>query len=86
MMKDKEHEKVIALFDELFDEFHFTQIDYKRSATAEELCLESKHPKKFAHPDYKEAFELLRQLKDNEVLIITGSLYFISEIRQLLVS
>jgi dihydrofolate synthase / folylpolyglutamate synthase len=86
MMKDKEHEKVIALFDDLFDEFHFTQIDYKRSATAEELCLESKHPKKFAHPDYKEAFELLRQLKDNEVLIITGSLYFISEIRQLLVS
>jgi dihydrofolate synthase / folylpolyglutamate synthase len=85
MMKDKEHEKVIHLLDDLVDEFHFTQIDYKRSAQAEDLAAESQHPQKFAHSDFREAFASLRQVKKGEILLVTGSLYFISEVRQLLV-
>ena len=81
MMKDKEHEKVIELFDSLFDEFHFTQIGYKRSATAQELALESHHPKKFVHENVQTAFEACSKLAEDEILVITGSLYFISEIR-----
>lgn len=84
MMKDKEHEKVIRLLESFVDELHFTQIDYKRSATAEELYLESSHPKKAFHPDFAEALKTLRVLPDDAILLITGSLYFVSAIRPLL--
>lgn len=84
MMKDKEHEKVIHLLESFVDELHFTQIDYKRSATAEELYLESSHPNKAFHPDYKEALAALRQVPKDTILLITGSLYFVSDIRPLL--
>lgn len=84
MMKDKEHEKVIHLLESFVDELHFTQIDYKRSATAEELYLESSHPIKAFHPDYKEALAALRQVPKDTILLITGSLYFVSDIRPLL--
>jgi dihydrofolate synthase/folylpolyglutamate synthase len=86
MMKDKEHEKVIRILESFVDELHFTQIDYKRSATAEELYLESVHPNKAFHPDYKEALAALRQVPENTILLITGSLYFVSDIRPLLLS
>lgn len=85
MMKDKEHEKIIPILDTLFDEFHFTQIDYKRSATAIELALESQHPHKFTHESIVEALEVCSDLDENEILIITGSLYFVSDIRPLLI-
>ncbi len=85
MMKDKEHEKIIPLLDTLFDEFHFTQIDYKRSATAQELALESQHPQKFTHESIAQALDVCTNLKENDILIITGSLYFVSDIRPLLI-
>jgi dihydrofolate synthase/folylpolyglutamate synthase len=85
MMRDKEHFKVIGELDNLVDEFHFTQISYYRSATAQELYEESTHQNKFTHENPRDAFYHLRDtLKENEVLIVTGSLYFISEIRPLI--
>lgn len=87
MMKDKEHYKIIGELDAIVDEFHFTQIDYYRSATAQELYDESHHDIKYVHESAKEAFTMLKStLKKNEVLVITGSLYFISYIRPFLVS
>lgn len=85
MMKDKEHFKVIKDLDKIVDEFHFTQIPYPRRADAMELYLESDHPNKFIDLDYQEAFRNCSKLKDNQILLVTGSLYFISEIRKLLV-
>ncbi|HAQ56994.1 MAG TPA: bifunctional folylpolyglutamate synthase/dihydrofolate synthase [Acholeplasmatales bacterium] len=85
MMKDKDHKTVIALLDRFVDEFHFTTIDYHRAAPPEELMDESAHPKKFCHDDFLSAFAELSHLGDNEVLLVCGSLYFISEIRKLLV-
>jgi dihydrofolate synthase/folylpolyglutamate synthase len=85
MMKDKDHKTVIALLDGFVDEFHFTSIDYHRAATAEELYLESGHKQKFCHEDFKVAFAELSQLSEHEVLLVCGSLYFIAEIRKLLV-
>jgi len=86
MMKDKEHFKVIGELDTIVDEFHFTQIDYHRSATAAELYEESHHEHRFMHEDAEVAFKTLKaSLKDNEVLVVTGSLYFISFIRPFLV-
>ncbi len=85
MMKDKDHKAVIGLLDRFVDEFHFTAIDYHRAATAEELYLESSHPRKFVHPDCDAAFFELARLEDDEVLLVCGSLYFIAEIRKLLI-
>jgi len=86
MMKDKEHAKVIAELDNVVDEFHFTQIDYPRRAEAIDLYNESHHENKHVHHDHKAIFMALKRLlKEDEVLLVTGSLYFISEIRKLIV-
>ncbi len=87
MMHDKEHNKIIHELDAFVDEFHFTQIDYYRGAKASELYDESHHQCKFIHEDAHQAFfELASSLQNNEVLVVTGSLYFISEIRPLALS
>ncbi|MBN2504829.1 MAG: bifunctional folylpolyglutamate synthase/dihydrofolate synthase [Bacilli bacterium] len=87
MMKDKEHEKIIAELDNIVDEFHFTEIDYPRRANAIDLYNESHHPNKHVHTDFKAIFKALeRLLKVDEVLLVTGSLYFISEVRKLMVN
>ena len=85
VMRDKEHKKMIEELDNFCDELYFTEFEYQRRADAEELFSESSHYHKSFHTDYKEIFFRLRDLKENEVLIVTGSLYFISEIRKLLV-
>lgn len=85
MMKDKEHSKVINELDQMVDEFHFTQIEYPRRADAITLYEESNHPKKMVHEDFKSAVESLSHLEKDEILLITGSLYFISEVRKLFV-
>ncbi len=87
MMKDKEHEKIIAELDNIVDEFHFTEIDYPRRANAIDLYNESHHPNKHVHTDFRMIFKALeRLLKQDEILLVTGSLYFISEIRKLIVN
>lgn len=86
MMKDKEHEKVITELDNVVDEFYFTEIDYPRRANASDLFQESHHPQKYLVPDYRTIFPKLRaELGNNEILVVTGSLYFISDIRKLIV-
>jgi len=85
MMKDKDHRSVIASLDAFVDEFHFTAIDYHRVASAEELYGESGHPRKYRHDDFRTAFEELKHLGADEILVVCGSLYFIAEIRKLLV-
>lgn len=85
MMKDKDHYHSIHVLDDIVSEFCFTEIDYPRRADAEELFNESTHPLKRIEKDFRKAFSEMSQLKDDEVLLITGSLYFISEARKLLV-
>ncbi|MFA7075365.1 MAG: folylpolyglutamate synthase/dihydrofolate synthase family protein [Candidatus Izemoplasmatales bacterium] len=85
VMRDKEHKKMIEELDNFCDELYFTEFEYQRRADAEELFTESSHFHKSFHKDYKDIFFKLKNLKENEVLIVTGSLYFISEIRKLLV-
>lgn len=87
VMRDKEHKKIIEELDNFCDELYFTEFEYQRRADAEELFLESSHYHKSFHKDYRKIFEQLRnELLDNEVLVVTGSLYFISEIRKILLN
>jgi dihydrofolate synthase / folylpolyglutamate synthase len=87
VMRDKEHKKIIEELDNFCDELYFTEFEYQRRADAEELFLESSHYHKSFHKDYRKIFDQLRnELLENEVLVVTGSLYFISEIRKILLN
>lgn len=85
IMHDKEHAKIIDVLDSFCSELYFTQFDYERRANADDLFNESHHQNKKVYLDYKPVFQELTQLKEDEILLVTGSLYFISDVRKLLV-
>jgi dihydrofolate synthase / folylpolyglutamate synthase len=65
------------------DEAYFTTFDFPRAASAEELLDESPFEKSYSiYPWDKAINEITNKLKSDDVLIITGSLYFISEVRK----
>lgn len=87
VMKDKQHKQMIEELDNFCDELYFTEFEYQRRADAEELFFESSHYKKSFHHDYKNIFYKLKEnLGRDDVLLVTGSLYFISEIRKLIIN
>ena len=86
IMYDKEHQKIIEVLDNFCDELFFTEFEYLRRADAKELFDESHHHNKKFYKDHKQIFQrLTSNLRDDEILLVTGSLYFISEIRKLLI-
>ncbi len=86
MMHDKEHSRIISELDNIVEEFVFTEFPYPRCADAKILYAESNHQNKQYNDDAKEAFSNIRDtLKDDEILLVTGSLYFVSHIRQFLI-
>jgi len=86
MMKDKDYETALAKLEEFVDELHLTQIDYYRCTEAVVLYDASHHPHKFYHENASEAFNELRNLRSNEILLVSGSLYLISEIRKIIMN
>lgn len=83
-MADKEYFDNIQVIEKFANEIHFTEFEYPRCETAENLFSVSSHPKKFLHKNAIKALNELKQLNPNEILIVTGSLYFISYIRKAL--
>ena len=81
-MADKEYYDNIQIIEKFANELHFTQFDYPRCETAENLYKVSTHDNKYIHEDAVQALKELRNLKKDEILLITGSLYFISYIRK----
>ncbi|RSD23325.1 bifunctional folylpolyglutamate synthase/dihydrofolate synthase [Mesobacillus subterraneus] len=78
-LKDKKLDRMIATLDKVADQLTFTTFDFPRAATAEELAEIGIVQNSFAE-DYKGFLkEKLNKLQNNEVLIVTGSLYFLSE-------
>ncbi|MGN7476787.1 bifunctional folylpolyglutamate synthase/dihydrofolate synthase [Solibacillus silvestris] len=85
-LQDKDHAISIELMDEAATEMHFTEIGLPRAATAEQLFEQSKHANKFCHKNWKQLLdEEMERLADDELFVITGSLYFIAEVRSLFV-
>ena len=82
-MEDKEYFDVIQILEQFASEIYFTEIPYYRCAKATTLYEVSSHLKKHLVPDAVKALHLLKSnLKDGELLLVTGSLYFISIIRK----
>ncbi|MFY3792365.1 bifunctional folylpolyglutamate synthase/dihydrofolate synthase [Ureibacillus sp. MALMAid1270] len=83
---DKDHQKSIELMDQVAQKMCFTEIPLPRRAEAELLASQSKHPTVIVNKDWKQLIESeIDELANDELLVITGSLYFIAEVRQTLI-
>lgn len=67
--------------------FSFTSFDFHRAANAEDLFKQAPVKRKQVAADWRKALKtMMENLGEQDVLVVTGSLYFISEVRQLLAS
>lgn len=80
---DKDKEVMIKKIDDTFDEIIFTEFSYKRSDHAYHLYELSNHPKKQYHDDIKTIIDKVIE-ETKPINVFLGSLYFVSEVRQLL--
>lgn len=81
-MHDKDHAASIAQMDAVAQAIAFTTLPMPRAATAEALTQQSTHAKKQAVEDWRTYIrEHVATRTEDDVLIVTGSLYFISEAR-----
>lgn len=81
-LQDKDHALSIAMMDEVATKMIFTEIDLPRAAKAEHLFGQSKHPNKYVIHNWQSFLDENNNcLEEDELLIITGSLYFIGEVR-----
>lgn len=85
-LQDKDHEASIKMMDEAAASMGFTQIDLPRAAKAEDLATKSKHSIIHINENWEElVMSEKKTLEADDLLIITGSLYFIAEVRKILV-
>ncbi|MEY9975260.1 folylpolyglutamate synthase/dihydrofolate synthase family protein [Lysinibacillus sp. RC79] len=82
-LSDKDHAKSIALMDSVATSIAFTQIELPNAMPADQLAALSTNTNKMYNADWREMVQtMLHQRNDEDVIVITGSLYFIAEIRQ----
>ena len=80
-LKDKKLDKMIASLEETADQLTFTTFDFPRAASAEDLMEVGRNDgnKRIAN-DYQDFLSMkINDLTKDEILIVTGSLYFLSE-------
>ncbi|MBU8770198.1 bifunctional folylpolyglutamate synthase/dihydrofolate synthase [Cytobacillus oceanisediminis] len=86
-LADKKLDKMIGKLDSAADRITFTEFEFPRAAAAEDLYNLSKNSRRQFHTDWKELLEAeLREAGKNSVLVITGSLYFLSEVKPILLN
>ncbi|MGE7836797.1 bifunctional folylpolyglutamate synthase/dihydrofolate synthase [Viridibacillus arvi] len=84
-LQDKDHLKSIKMMAEVASSMTFTQITMPNAAPAEELAALSQHHHTYFNADWERVVKRAIEKKEDEhVLVITGSLYFISEVRAFL--
>ncbi|MGR3765223.1 bifunctional folylpolyglutamate synthase/dihydrofolate synthase [Rossellomorea sp. NS-SX7] len=85
-LKDKELKHMIGLLEEAASAISFTTFSFPRVAEADELFALSDHPNKVKAGDWQVYVdEKLNSMDDDDVLFITGSLYFLSEVKPVLI-
>ena len=84
-LKDKKFDKMIAQLDQIANQISFVSFDFPRAAAAQDLLEVSHLPNKLAVEDWKAYLqEEMVNLETDSILVVTGSLYFISEAKPLL--
>jgi dihydrofolate synthase/folylpolyglutamate synthase len=86
-LSDKKLDKMIQQLDAVADSITFTEFAYPRASQAQFLyelsCSQNKHKAQ----DWQQYLTTtIPALKENEILVITGSLYFLSEVKPFLVN
>lgn len=77
-VKGKPIGPMVDKLNEIADEFKVTEFEFFKARPAEEIYEAVSHPRKEKISDYK---TFIREF-DGEMLLVTGSLYFISDIKQ----
>jgi dihydrofolate synthase/folylpolyglutamate synthase len=73
---------MIEKLDKVADQITFVPFDYPRAASVEDLYLLSHSPHKQIYHEWEWAIDdHLSDLREEEMLVLTGSLYFLSQIR-----
>ena len=80
-MADKDYKQMLESLSSIAKTMHVTHFDYKRVSALEDLLSHTPHPYKYAHKDAIDAYLHLIEIYKDDVILITGSLYFISLIR-----
>jgi dihydrofolate synthase/folylpolyglutamate synthase len=83
-MADKEYFDMIQILDSFAYDICFTEFDYYRCEKAETLFEISSHTKKTFEKNPKLALADLKSKYPKDIILVTGSLYFISYMRQLM--
>ncbi|MBS4208941.1 folylpolyglutamate synthase/dihydrofolate synthase family protein [Bacillus sp. FJAT-50079] len=79
---DKDLTEMFTIMNELDGQLYVTEFDFPRAASANELKRRSENPTVIANNDWFSLLkELVSTLEPNDLLAITGSLYFISSIK-----
>ncbi|WRP05452.1 folylpolyglutamate synthase/dihydrofolate synthase family protein [Rossellomorea aquimaris] len=85
-LHDKELKPMITPLEEAVDAIGFTTFDFPRVASVEELYELSSHPNKQKVHQWRDYLpEKIQGMKEEDILLITGSLYFLSEVKPYLV-
>ncbi|AYA77181.1 bifunctional folylpolyglutamate synthase/dihydrofolate synthase [Bacillus sp. Y1] len=81
-LRDKKLDGMIQELDELASQITFVSFDFPRAASSKELYSISLSENKKENMDWEASIEeKLFDLKENQVLVITGSLYFLAEVK-----
>lgn len=82
-LKDKDQHAMIEQLDQVASSMTFTQFNFNRVSAGEELFQQSTHHNKSIEPNWQHALsQLIENTPEKDVILVTGSLYFISEVRQ----
>lgn len=85
-LRDKNYPAMIRLLDKIAAEIMITEFAHERAASAEKLFEQSYHDKKRMEKDWRNAIDVvLQQSKEDDVIVVTGSLYFLAKVREYLV-
>ncbi|KAB2444986.1 bifunctional folylpolyglutamate synthase/dihydrofolate synthase [Bacillus luti] len=80
---DKQLHNMVGQLETISDEIIFTTFAFDRAIAADKLATYSQKESKLVFENWKEAIDTkLEMIGENDVFIITGSLYFISEVRK----
>ncbi|HGH7172950.1 TPA: bifunctional tetrahydrofolate synthase/dihydrofolate synthase [Bacillus wiedmannii] len=80
---DKQLHNMVGQLETIADEIIFTTFAFDRAISAAKLASYSKKESKLVFENWKEAIDTkVEMIGENDVFIITGSLYFISEVRK----
>lgn len=84
-LRDKDTKIMIEHLETISSSICFTSFPFARASRAKDLACNSNHPNKWIKEDFKEAIKTkLQHLQGDELLLITGSLYFISQVKHFL--